>query len=34
MDGFLSENKMKDLLLAGFDINKFYSDCYYEKHFL
>ena len=33
MDGFLSENKMKDLLLAGFDINKFYSDCYYEKHF-
>ena len=34
MDGFLSENKMKDLLLAGFDINKFYRIVIMKNIFL
>ena len=33
MDVFLTESMMQDLFNAGFDINKFYSDDYYVKHF-
>ena len=34
MDGFLTRKMMKELQLAGFDINKFYTDCFYENQFL
>lgn len=34
MSGFLTRKMMENLLLAGFDINKFYTDCFYESQFL
>lgn len=33
MNGVLPKNIMQDLLNAGFDINKFYLDDFYVKHF-
>lgn len=34
MNGFLTKKMMDNLIGAGFDINKFYSDCCYKKSFL
>ena len=34
MNGFLTKKMMDNLNSAGFDINKFYSDCCYKKSFL
>lgn len=34
MNGFLTKKMMEELQLAGFDINKFYTDCFYESQFI
>lgn len=34
MDGFLTRKMMEKLQLVGFDIDKFYTDCFYDSQFL